>query len=99
MLVAEEGGVIVGGALASHADGCVKVDVIALAPNARGRGLGRELMERLEGQAIRLNARILYLGGANTENRGFYQRLGFSGRRSLMQKAVPRHRPAGATSR
>ena len=39
--------------------------------------------------AVRADARSLYLGGANAENRGFYWRLGYTGRRSLMQKALP----------
>ena len=43
-------------------------------------------METIEGEAMRLGARAIFLGGANAENRGFYRRLGFAGRRSLMQK-------------
>jgi hypothetical protein len=50
------------------------------------------------GMAADRNARVLFLGGANAENRGFYQRLGLSGGRSLMQKPVPRHPRPGATS-
>ena len=92
MLVAERDGEIVGGALAFRAGGAVKIEVIALAPEARRSGIGRELVERIEDEAMRLGARRLYLGGATADNRGFYWRLGFSGRRSLMQKAIQRLR-------
>jgi GNAT superfamily N-acetyltransferase len=88
MLVAELAGEIVGGALACLAGDAVKVEVIALTPAARGKGLGRRLMEAIEGAAVRLGARAIFLGGANADNRGFYQRLGFAGRRSLMQKGL-----------
>lgn len=88
MLVAERDGEIVGGALGLRVGGAVKVDVIALKPELRGIGIGRRLMEAIETEAVRLGASAIYLGGANAENRGFYWRLGFSGRRSLMQKAL-----------
>jgi GNAT superfamily N-acetyltransferase len=88
MLLVERDGEIVGGALAFRADSGVKVDVIALTPEARGQGIGRQLMERIEKEAMRFGARQIYLGGANAENRGFYWRLGFAGRRSLMQKSL-----------
>lgn len=93
MLLAETGGRCLGGALAFRVEGAVKVDAIALEPEVRGMGIGRLLMEAIEREAIELGARGLYLGGANTENRGFYWRLGFAGRRSLMQKALPARRP------
>jgi GNAT superfamily N-acetyltransferase len=89
MLVAKQGNRIVGGALAFRKGDSVKVNVIAIEPEARGIGVGRQLMETIEREAIRLRARTIHLGGANTENRGFYWRLGFQGRRSLMQKGLP----------
>jgi len=92
MLVAERDGEIVGGALAFRAGGAVNIEVIALAPEARRSGIGRELIERIEDEAMRVGARQLYLGGATAENRGFYWHLGFSGRRSLMQKAIQKPR-------
>lgn len=89
MLVAESGGESLGAALAFRARGAVKVDVIALKPELRRLGIGRRLMETIEREAIRLRAGAIYLGSANAQNRGFYRRLGFAGRRSLMQKALP----------
>lgn len=46
-------------------------------------------METIEKEALQLGARAIYLGGATTETRGFYGRLGFAGRKSLMQKGLP----------
>jgi GNAT superfamily N-acetyltransferase len=89
MLVAKLGGAAVGGALAHQAGDAVEVDVIALRPEARRLGIGRQLMEAIESEAIRLSATAIFLGGANADNRGFYWRLGFAGRKSLMHKGLP----------
>lgn len=89
MLAAELGGAIVGGALAHRAGDAVEVDAIALKPEARRLGIGRQLMEAIESEGIRLGAQAIFLGGANPENRGFYWRLGFAGRKSLMHKGLP----------
>ena len=89
MLVAESDAEILGGALAFRAGDAVKLEVIALKPEARRLGIGRRLIEAIEVEAIRVGARGIFLGGANPQNRGFYWRLGFAGRRSLMQKALP----------
>jgi len=55
MLVAERDGDIVGGALAFRAGGAVKIEVIALAPEAPRSGIGRELIERIEDEAMRIS--------------------------------------------
>jgi GNAT superfamily N-acetyltransferase len=89
LLLAEQNGAIVGGALASVSGDAVRVDVIALQPNARRLGIGRRLMGAIESEAIRRGAQSMYLGGASAENRGFYWRLGFAGRGSLMHKGLP----------
>lgn len=88
-LLAEQNGAIVGGVLAFRTGDAVQVDVIALEPDARRLGIGRKLMGAIEAEAIRLGAQSIYLGGASAENRGFYWRLGFAGRRSLMHKGLP----------
>src|SRR5919201_3570794 len=89
MLLAEQNGAIVGGALAFRTADSVQVDVIALVPEARRLGIGRKLMAAIEFEAIRLGAQSIYLGGAGAQNRGFYWRLGFAGRGSLMHKGLP----------
>jgi GNAT superfamily N-acetyltransferase len=88
-LLAERSRTIVGGALAFQPGEAVQVDVIALAPEARAQGIGRKLMQAIESEAIRLGALSIYLGGASAETRGFYWRLGFAGRGSLMHKGSP----------
>lgn len=54
MLVAELGGAAIGRALAHQAGEAVEVDAIALRPEARRLGIGRQLMETIETEAIRL---------------------------------------------
>src|SRR6266498_5868143 len=61
MLVAEDQGRIVGGALAFRTDpapvaGGVTLRLVGLAPAHRGRGLGRRLLEEVEAAAVRLGA-------------------------------------------
>ena len=46
-------------------------------------------MEAIDSEAIRLGAQAMFLGGANADNRGFYWRLGFAGRKSLMHTGLP----------
>jgi GNAT superfamily N-acetyltransferase len=88
MLLAETDGQILGGALALRIGDAVRIDMIALKPDWRRLGIGRRLMEVVEAEARRVGARSIYLGGANAENRAFYWRLGYSGRK-LMQKGLP----------
>ena len=88
-LLAERNGTIVGGALAFRTGDAMQVDVIAIKTEARRLGIGRKLMQAIESEAIRLGVQSIFLGGANAENRGFYWRLGFAGRGSLMQKGLP----------
>lgn len=68
MLVAEIDEEIVGGAVSCRTGDVVKVDVIALIPEAMRLGIGRRLMEAIEAESIRLGAHSIYLGGANTQN-------------------------------
>lgn len=89
MFVAEQDGTIVGGALAIRTGDGVKVESVALEPHVRRRGIGRRLMQAVEAEATHLGAQTMYLGGATADNRGFYARLGFAGRGSLMQKGLP----------
>ncbi|MGW0231210.1 GNAT family N-acetyltransferase [Actinopolymorpha singaporensis] len=91
MLVVEDEGRLVGGALAfrgGEADpGCdVTLRIIALVPEHRRRGLGRRLVERIEQEATRLGVRGIGLGA--DEAVGFYRRLGYRGKGG-MYKALP----------
>jgi GNAT superfamily N-acetyltransferase len=93
MLLAEDQGRIVGGALAFRTDpsspaGGVTLRLIGLAPAHRGKGLGRRLLQQVEAAAIRLGASQISLGASGTE-RGFYQRMGYTGRTRLRKQLPP----------
>jgi GNAT superfamily N-acetyltransferase len=102
MLVAEDRGRIVGGALAFRTDPAapagsgVTLRLVAVAPPHRGVGLGRRLVERVEAAAVRLGAREVSLG-ADDAARGFYLRLGYGGRARL-RKQLPCRRAASDAS-
>ena len=67
------------------------LDDFYLAPEARGRGLGRQALEALEREAQALGIRVLHLEveGGNRRAEGLYRRSGFrdTGRR-LMSKRL-----------
>lgn len=86
MLVVEHKGTIVGGALAFRRNDEVTLRIIALVADHRGRGLGRQLVERIEHVATNLGAREIALGA--DEAVGFYHRLGYRGRSGL-RKQLP----------
>ena len=92
MLLAEDQGRIVGGALAFRTDPCspaggVTLRLIGLAATHRGKGLGRRLLQQVEAAAIRLGAVEISLGASGQE-RGFYVRMGYAGRARL-RKQLP----------
>src|SRR6266545_2439010 len=92
MLVAEDQGGIVGGALAFRSDpaaaACgVTLRLIGVAPAHRGKGPGRRLVEGVEAAARRLGASEISLGASGGQ-RGFYLRMGYSGRARL-RKQLP----------
>jgi GNAT superfamily N-acetyltransferase len=93
MLVSEDQGRIVGGALAfrkvSQGGSGVTLRIIGLEPSARGHGLGRRLMQALELEAGRLGAPAINLGGASGSIKGFYARLGYAGRGPCCPRDCP----------
>ena len=88
MLVAEEDGRTVGGALGFRTGDGVTLRIVGLEPAARGQGLGRRLMAAFELAAIRLGATGISLG-ADGDEAGFYRRLGYAGRGPMLHKALP----------
>jgi GNAT superfamily N-acetyltransferase len=60
--------------------------LVGLAPAHRGKGLGRRLLEEVEA-ARRLGASEISLGASGAE-RGFYLRMGYTGRARL-RKQLP----------
>jgi GNAT superfamily N-acetyltransferase len=78
MLVIEDRGRIVGGALTFN----TTLRAIALEPAARGKGLGRRLLETIEQEVARLGRGGISLGVGRGPSpaRAFFTRMGYSGR-------------------
>ncbi|MBS1168294.1 MAG: yedL [Proteobacteria bacterium] len=79
-LVARRGGVAEGcGAMKWFADGTAELKRVFVSEAARGCGLGRRLMARLEALAAEHRVKRLYLetGPLNTEAVAMYRRLGY----------------------
>lgn len=84
MFVADENGEILGYASYSQFRRGMGYDrtmehAIALGPDARGRGIGRQLMQRLEAQAKSSDIGSLWAGisGENPDGVAFHEALGF----------------------
>ena len=90
MVVAERDGQIVGGVFAATSgDGSsVVAGPVSIDESVRGTGLARRLMQTFEVQAMALGARTIGLG-SKLAARGFYERLGYSGKRTGKLKALP----------
>ena len=91
MLVLEDGTRIRGGVIA-FGDEVVSVRALGIDDELRGQGHGRRLMELVEARALVRGARRIVLG-ADDEARGFYERLGYRGKRTMRAKDLP---PPGA---
>jgi GNAT superfamily N-acetyltransferase len=91
MLVLEHGTKIRGGVIA-FGDDVVSVRALGIDDELRGHGHGRRLTEPLEARALVRRAQRMVLG-ADGEAGGFYERLGYRGKRTLRAKDLP---PPGA---
>ena len=78
-LVARAGGALVGYAGVFQAGSEADVQTVAVAPTARGRGIGRILVEALAGQVRARGADVLHLEvrADNAAALGLYRALGF----------------------
>jgi predicted N-acetyltransferase YhbS len=83
MLVAEQEGQVVGGVMGF----CSTLRIIALLPEARGKGLGRRLLQTYEVGAMQRGVRTISLG-ADEKEKGFYAHMGYRGK-SSMHKELP----------
>jgi GNAT superfamily N-acetyltransferase len=88
MIVAERDGKVVGGALGLVKDDRFGVSIVAFDPSVRGTGLARRVMQTVEVQAMACGAREIGLGSVR-EARGFYNRLGYHGKRTGKLKSLP----------
>jgi GNAT superfamily N-acetyltransferase len=95
MLVVEDGGCLVGGALAfRRAPRAATLRIIGLDPGVRGTGLGRRLVERIEEEAARLGVDTISLGA--DEAIGFYTHLGYAEAGGAWHKRVGPALPFGS---
>jgi GNAT superfamily N-acetyltransferase len=53
------------------------VDLLWVAPEERGRGLGSRLLRAAEGEAVARGCRVAFLGTADYQARPFYERHGY----------------------
>jgi GNAT superfamily N-acetyltransferase len=79
LVVYEDGKPVAGGGVKRDEDGIAEIKRMYVAPGARGRGLGRQLLEALEEEARSLGyARIrLDTGARQPEARAMYERAGY----------------------
>src|SRR5207249_7632991 len=87
MLCVEVDGELRGGVLATG-DELVGVRAIGIDLELRGLGVGRRLLEAVEVEALVRGAREIVLGAA-VEARGFYTRLGYTGKHAMRLKQLP----------
>jgi predicted N-acetyltransferase YhbS len=89
MIVAERDGEVVGGALGLVRDhDRFGVSIVAFDESVRGTGLARRVMQTVEVQAMACGAREIGLGSVRAA-RGFYERLGYSGKKTGKLKSLP----------
>ena len=73
----EENGEVLGGLLGDIWAAWLRVRTLAVAPPARGRGFGRELMKRAELYAVERACTDAFLDTYSFQARPFYEKLGY----------------------
>jgi ribosomal protein S18 acetylase RimI-like enzyme len=68
---------VVGGLLGSFYWGVVAVDIVWLADNIQGQGIGAQMMQLVEEEACRRGASCIHLDTMSFQARGFYEKLGY----------------------
>jgi GNAT superfamily N-acetyltransferase len=92
LMVAIADGEAVRGGVIAFGDEHVTIRGIGVDAAIRGFGVGRRLLEVVEAQALLRGAHAISLGAAD-DTRGFYERMGYRGRRTMREKQLP---PPGA---
>jgi len=70
-------GTIVGSVRAYEEDGSCHIGRLMVHPDCRNRGIGRMLMDRIEGEFPSCSRFELFTGSRSTRNLAFYQKLGY----------------------
>jgi GNAT superfamily N-acetyltransferase len=75
---AVEDGKLIGTVDGKHVSGVVYIDSLITVESARGRGVGKLLVDKVEEVGRKLNAhRIWLITGKTWKENGFYQKIGF----------------------
>ncbi len=80
------------GGVIAFGDEIVTLRAVGIDEELRGQGHGRHLLELVEARALVRGARTIVLGACD-EARGFYERMGYRGKRTMREKHLP---PPGA---
>lgn len=78
LVVRDKAGTVQGGALGYSIHGWCYVDILALAPETRGHGMGARLLAAVEQTARARGCVGLYLFSYSFQAPGFYERQGFT---------------------
>jgi len=73
-----ETGEVLGGLWGGTTYGQLKIEVLYLHDSLRGAGLGRELIDQAEAEALARGCHAVWLETFTFQARGFYERLGYS---------------------
>lgn len=76
-VTATEDGVFLGGAQYQFLFGWCFVDLLAVDPKARGKGVGVQLMQRLETSAVEAGCIGIWLDTRGFQSMPFYRKLGY----------------------
>ena len=78
VIVKDAAGETVGGLWGRTAYGWLFVELLAVPESLRGQGVGRELMQHAEREAIRRGCHGAWLDTFEFQARGFYEKLGYA---------------------
>ena len=78
LVITDDSGHTVGGLWGRTAFGWLFVELLFVPDSLRGQGLGRELMQRAEAEAITRGCHAAWLDTFEFQARGFYERLGYT---------------------
>ena len=91
LLVSDQTGCVIATArFRPYGDGLLKVERVAVLADRRGRGIGRQMMLAVEGEALAYGCRELMLS-AQLHAQHFYEHLGYEAQGAVYQEAGMEH--------